>query len=718
MTEHDVNSMSHWPRIVAESLRDVAAPRATSFPAPRHAPADEVARVAHDALAPRRAAVAPPSWLLEHQHDSWQRVMAALDAYGAAMLAEGVGHGKTWIALAVAAHTHEPTVVVVPAILRGQWADTARRASVTVEIVTHEQMSRGTLPRTRATLVIIDEAHRFRTRGTRRARIIAPWLIGRRTLLLTATPIVNRIDDLVAELQLVLPDDTLALDGLASIAELDPARGPPAALRRIIVRSVLPALAVPRRIVPWRPSPEERRRVDGALRAIGTLTLSHAASIRRLIRTTLLDAAASSDAALRDALGRYQALLRHARDAGGASRAVLRRFAGPALGQFTLWELLDVGASDGELALDDLPHLDTILARHRPGDDAWLTGLRRNVDDGIITVCFTRHRATAELVRRALGDNVAWVTGDAAGVGPHRVARDQVLPAFGPQRLQWTVRRTTPVILVATDVAAEGLDLQAAGRIVHIDLPWTATRRDQREGRLLRLGQAHGEVEVVTREPSPAIERLLAPHARIARKAALAERWLTAIETVTTSTSTVTRGTPIAIVGTRSAELAVVVLALTRGRASGVRVLTRRDGEWVDGMLHDDACWARAAASPPAVMPRGMLDVLLLDAMSHAHRTTTSSTHAPCGDLVPRLQALAQRAMRRRDLAALRDLDRIVRFVVASPTTGARQLIARLAEAPDHELLRTVVPEPRDHAPLSVRVLAALVFRSVGGPLR
>ena len=66
------------------------------------------------------------------------------------------------------------------------------------------------------------------------------------------------------------------------------------------------------------------------------------------------------------------------------------RFAGPALRQFTWWELLDVGASDGELALDDLPRLDTILSRHRPGDAAWLTGLRRNVDDGMITVCFTR----------------------------------------------------------------------------------------------------------------------------------------------------------------------------------------------------------------------------------------------------------------------------------------------------------------------------------------
>ena len=109
---------------------------------------------------------------------------------------------------------------------------------------------------------------------------------------------------------------------------------------------------------------------------------------------------------------------------------------------------------------------------------------------------------------------------------PHRVAREAVLTAFGPRRHAWRVRRTPPRILVATDVAAEGLDLHAAGRIVHVDLPWTATRLEQREGRLVRLGQEHRQVEVIVRLPAAAIERAFASHARVRRKRRLANVWL------------------------------------------------------------------------------------------------------------------------------------------------------------------------------------------------
>ncbi|MBI3746094.1 MAG: hypothetical protein HY264_06140 [Chloroflexi bacterium] len=47
----------------------------------------------------------------------------------------------------------------------------------------------------------------------------------------------------------------------------------------------------------------------------------------------------------------------------------------------------------------------------------------------------------------------------------------------------------TEPTLLASDVAAEGLNLQRAGRIVHYDLPWTAVRLEQRDGRALRQGE-------------------------------------------------------------------------------------------------------------------------------------------------------------------------------------------------------------------------------------
>jgi hypothetical protein len=74
---------------------------------------------------------------------------------------------------------------------------------------------------------------------------------------------------------------------------------------------------------------------------------------------------------------------------------------------------------------------------------------------------------------------------------------------------------------VVTDVAAEGLNLQRAARVVHYDLPWTPMRLEQREGRAVRLGSLHAEVDVVRFAPVPALERSLRLETILARKATL-----------------------------------------------------------------------------------------------------------------------------------------------------------------------------------------------------
>jgi superfamily II DNA/RNA helicase len=54
--------------------------------------------------------------------------------------------------------------------------------------------------------------------------------------------------------------------------------------------------------------------------------------------------------------------------------------------------------------------------------------------------------------------------------------------------------RGRAAVLVTTDVAAEGLNLQRAGCIVHYDIPWNPVRLDQRNGRAHRIGQLRPEV--------------------------------------------------------------------------------------------------------------------------------------------------------------------------------------------------------------------------------
>lgn len=49
-------------------------------------------------------------------------------------------------------------------------------------------------------------------------------------------------------------------------------------------------------------------------------------------------------------------------------------------------------------------------------------------------------------------------------------------------------------LLLGTDAASEGLNLQRLGTLINIDLPWIPTRLEQRKGRIQRIGQARDEV--------------------------------------------------------------------------------------------------------------------------------------------------------------------------------------------------------------------------------
>ena len=49
-------------------------------------------------------------------------------------------------------------------------------------------------------------------------------------------------------------------------------------------------------------------------------------------------------------------------------------------------------------------------------------------------------------------------------------------------------------LLLGTDAASEGLNLQRLGTLINIDLPWNPTRLEQRKGRIQRIGQVRSEV--------------------------------------------------------------------------------------------------------------------------------------------------------------------------------------------------------------------------------
>jgi hypothetical protein len=60
--------------------------------------------------------------------------------------------------------------------------------------------------------------------------------------------------------------------------------------------------------------------------------------------------------------------------------------------------------------------------------------------------------------------------------------------------LKTRVRTGELKLLLGTDAASEGLNLQRLGTLINIDLPWNPTRLEQRKGRIQRIGQARSEI--------------------------------------------------------------------------------------------------------------------------------------------------------------------------------------------------------------------------------
>lgn len=711
--------------LVAEQLVELDDPLAAVLHTGPARPAAEVLRSMAASLAPARADCPAPEWLRPEQVAPFQRAVAALERHGGALLADPVGSGKTWIALAVAARCG-PVVAIVPAALREQWRRTAAAAGVPVVMHSHEALSRGRVPERKGRLVIVDESHRFRTPGTRRYQTLARWVVGCRVLLLSATPVVNRLADLAHQLRLGVRDDALAVRGIPSLLRLlESGASAPALGDLVLVRPRAPDRpGVASGILDWCPDADDR----GLLAAIDQLGLSRDRATRALIRMVLWRALASSREALAAALGRYQRLLAQAAHAGSSGRTVtrqeIRRFTAGDLDQLLFWELLPESSTPADLVLEDRAQLASLRERLAalPTDPRALA-LAESLGDGRVTLVFTGSRDTHALLRRSLELlRPAWVTGTAAGIGAARLEREAVLALFRPDA-RWPAEAPLPSVLLATDVAAEGLDLQRAGRIVHFDLPWTSVRLDQREGRAVRMGSLRREVEVVRLAPWPALEERLAQEARLVAKRRLVGRagideeghWLYRWRTEVSD----------------AAEGATVApgLALVRGTEPGWLVglaldLLADDGSlrrepaglfWLagDGSVSDDAAnvagWLELLARAPAISAtdaaRAAAESLLFQLARRRLALATGSSwlarEAGTAQrrLVRRMQRMVMEAARERNPALLALGDQALAWLAGGVTAGEAALLEELLAAPRHHLAaawRPLLARPRE----------------------
>jgi hypothetical protein len=61
-------------------------------------------------------------------------------------------------------------------------------------------------------------------------------------------------------------------------------------------------------------------------------------------------------------------------------------------------------------------------------------------------------------------------------------------------------------LLLGTDAASEGLNLQRLGTLINLDLPWNPTRLEQRKGRIQRIGQLRDTVQVYNMRYKDSVE--------------------------------------------------------------------------------------------------------------------------------------------------------------------------------------------------------------------
>jgi superfamily II DNA or RNA helicase len=445
--------------------------------------------------------------------------------YGGALLSDDTGMGKTYTALAVA-QRFPSLVIVAPAALRAMWINALIETACDARFVSYEQLSRGQ-QRQGGALAIVDEAHHARNPRTRRYAALARLTMGGATLLLTATPVHNRLAEVRAQLALFLgaraytlgSEDLLAVivrrrhDVLRDVVRL-PRIAPPVTLRVAHATDVLREL---QRLPPALPAAD-----DGAADA--------------LLRLGLLRAWTSSDAALRATLRRrlHRAeALRHALESG--------RF--PTRRELLAWSTIDdtVQLAFPELMASSTPAEIVGLRRTL---DAHASGVRRILDAvdagpandsarsallaqiaadhrGEQLVAFTQFTDTARAMYRALRPRggVALVTSHGAIITSGRVSREEIVRRFGTARRQRDCPRFPLDVLIATDVLSEGLNLQGASVLVHLDLPWTVARLEQRLGRLRRMESAHARISVYSIGP-PAKARILAGIVRVLQRKA------------------------------------------------------------------------------------------------------------------------------------------------------------------------------------------------------
>jgi superfamily II DNA or RNA helicase len=468
-----------------------------------------------------------------HQREGAARARHLLQLHGGALISDDVGLGKTYLALAIARGARRP-VVVAPAALRANWEQAALTANVLLPFYSIESLARGQASGEAHDLVVIDEAQHLRNPQTRGFAACRALCATAKVLLLSATPVQNRVEDLRTILSLFLGEraNSLPVESLASFI-----------VRRDIgslgdnAGIALPAAESPK----WLSVGDDADCLERIVSLPPPLTAADAGDGGALLTYTLVRQWASSRAALRSALSRRIARACALEDSLAEGRL-------PTRGELAAWTFAG-GAQQLAFPLmaattvtDDAVCLLDRVRRHRDAvrelaawlgstpdpDEARAARLRElfAAHPGRRIVAFSEYADTVSALYRLVTPHlrVAMLTHAGGRVAGGRTSRRDLLAAFAPGSRERVHDRDRVDLLLTTDVLSEGVGLQDASVVVHLDLPWNPARLTQRVGRVRRIGSSEASVLVFAMLPPAPAEQMLELERRLRRKVSEAAR--------------------------------------------------------------------------------------------------------------------------------------------------------------------------------------------------
>ena len=173
----------------------------------------------------------------------------------------------------------------------------------------------------------------------------------------------------------------------------------------------------------------------------------------------------------------------------------------------------DAPAQFRTLAVEEralLERLAETLEAHAEQDPKRAAVLRLLRDDGWLAegcIVFSQFYDSVWWLANQLSDELPdEPVGIYAGANRSGVLRGGVFERRSRDALKDAIRGRELRLLIGTDAASEGLNLQRLGTLVNLDLPWNPSRLEQRKGRIQRIGQVRAEVDVCNMRYAGSVE--------------------------------------------------------------------------------------------------------------------------------------------------------------------------------------------------------------------